>query len=77
MTSSHVSMISQVEHGVLSSEHKALVSLVLCAEINEQWIEIHSITHNRHQGSMYGQTHALFHFTTENNDIWSKYSRVS
>lgn len=77
MTPSLTSMISQGEHGVLSSEHKALMSLVLSAEINEQWIEIHYITHNRRQGSMYGQSRGLCHFNTENNDIWLKCSRVS
>lgn len=58
-------MISQGEHGVLSSEDKALTSLVLSAEINEQWIEIHFNAHNRHRGSMYGETHGLCHFITE------------
>lgn len=39
MTPTHASMSSQGEHGALSSEYKALMSLVLNAEINEQWIE--------------------------------------
>lgn len=41
MTPTHVSMIPHKEHGVLSSENKALMSLLPSAEINEQWIEIH------------------------------------
>lgn len=46
-------VISQGERGVLSSDCKALTSLVFSEEINEQRIEIHYITHNRRRGNMY------------------------
>lgn len=73
MTATHASMISQGEYGVLLSEHKALKSLALSAEMNEPWIEIHYIIHNSQQGSM----DRLMDCTTEKTMTYGQNSQGS
>lgn len=57
MSPTQANMTSQGEHCIVLSVHMVHS---LSVEINEQWMEIHNITLNRYQGSMYGLTHVSF-----------------